>query len=60
MDIKEPLGFGLSKNNQIKEFENCNETMKEDELNKMIAETMYMADRPRTWTEWFGMILRIK
>ena len=35
------------------EFENLNETLSQDELDKMIAETIWMADRPRTWYEWF-------
>lgn len=35
------------------EFENLNETMSQEELNRMIAETIWMADRPRTWQEWF-------
>lgn len=34
-------------------FENCNETMTKEELDQMIAETIWMADRPRTWWEWF-------
>jgi hypothetical protein len=34
-------------------FEDLNETMSEEELAKMIAETVWMADRPRTWYEWF-------
>lgn len=38
------------------EFQNLNEQLSEEELNKMIAETMLMADRPRTWIEWFRMI----
>lgn len=34
-------------------FQDANEVMSEEELAKMIAETMLMADRPRTWYEWF-------
>lgn len=32
---------------------NCNETMSKEDLDKMIAETIWMSDRPRTWWEWF-------
>lgn len=39
---------------KIMEFENLNETLSPEELNKMIAETIWMADRPRTWWEWFS------
>jgi hypothetical protein len=35
------------------EFHDCNKEMSPEELNKMIAETIWMADRPRTWWEWF-------
>lgn len=34
-------------------FEDLNETLSDDELHQMIAETIWMADRPRTWYEWF-------
>lgn len=37
----------------MKEFQNLNETLSQDELDKLIAETIWMADRPRTWYEWF-------
>ena len=37
----------------MKEFQNLNETLSQDELDKLIAETIWMADRPRTWGEWF-------
>ena len=32
---------------------NLNETLSKEELAKVWAETIYMADRPRTWCEWF-------
>lgn len=32
---------------------NLNETLSKEELAKVWAETIYMADRPRTWKEWF-------
>ena len=32
---------------------NLNETLSKEELAKLWAETVYMADRPRTWKEWF-------
>lgn len=32
---------------------NLNETLSKEELSKLWAETIYMADRPRTWKEWF-------
>lgn len=32
---------------------NLNETLSKKEFAKMWAETVYMADRPRTWYEWF-------
>jgi hypothetical protein len=35
-------------------FHNANEEMTPDELNRMIAETIWMADRPRTWWEWWS------
>lgn len=34
-------------------FTNLNETLSKEEFAKMWAETVYMADRPRTWKEWF-------
>jgi hypothetical protein len=37
----------------MKEFGNLNEELSPEELNKLIAETIWMADRPRTWREWF-------
>jgi len=42
--------------NEMKEkikFTNLNETLSKEEFAKMWAETVYMADRPRTWYEWF-------
>ena len=42
------------KNKQSISFEDLNETLSKEELNKMIAETIWMADRPRTWSEWFS------
>lgn len=35
------------------EFKDLNEELSKEELDKLIAETMFMADRPRTWYEWF-------
>ena len=35
-------------------FTNLNETLSKEEFAKMWAETVYMADRPRTWYEWFA------
>ena len=40
----------------MKDFRNLNEELSEEELTKLIAETMWMADRPRTWWEWFCSI----
>jgi hypothetical protein len=37
---------------QKKNFDNLNESLSEEEFKKMIAETVWMADRPRTWWEW--------
>lgn len=42
----------------MREFENLNETLSPDDLNKMIVETMWMADRPRTWWEWFSLFFK--
>lgn len=39
-------------------FEDSYETMNKEEFDKMIAETIWMADRPRTWWEWFSHALR--
>jgi hypothetical protein len=41
------------------EFNDLNQTLSKEELNKVIAETIWMADRPRTWYEWFLGIFRI-
>ena len=35
-------------------FTDLNETLSKEELDKLIAETIWMADRPRTWYEWFA------
>ena len=40
----------------MKDFQNLNETLSQEELDKMIAETIWMADRPRTWYEWFSWL----
>jgi hypothetical protein len=32
---------------------NLNETLSREEFAKIWAETVHMADRPRTWKEWF-------
>jgi hypothetical protein len=40
----------------IGDFEDLNETLSEEELNKMIAETIWMADRPRTWGEYLSCL----
>lgn len=37
-------------------MKNLNEIMTQDELDQMIAETTWMADRPRTWTEYISYI----
>jgi hypothetical protein len=42
----------------MKEFQDLNETLSQDELDKMIAETIYMADRPRTWEEYFDIHIK--
>lgn len=34
-------------------MKNLNEILEKYELEKIIAETIWMADRPRTWWEWF-------
>lgn len=34
-------------------MQDLNEELSPEELNKVIAETIWMADRPRTWYEWF-------
>jgi hypothetical protein len=41
----------------MKEFQDLNETLNQDELDKMIAETIWMADRPRSWKEYFGDLI---
>ena len=41
----------------MKNFQNLNETLSQDELDKMIAETIWMADRPRTWKEYFSDLI---
>ena len=33
-------------------FKSLNDEVSEEELARIIAETMWMADRPRTWWEW--------
>lgn len=33
-------------------FEDLNQTTNKD-FDKMIAETVWIVDRPRTWNEWF-------
>jgi hypothetical protein len=38
----------------MKNFRDLNQILGQDELDKLIAETIYMADRPRTWKEYFG------
>lgn len=35
-------------------IKNLNETLSQDELDQMIAETIYEAERPRTWIEYYG------
>jgi hypothetical protein len=50
-------GLLLEKLNTIKKKMNiCNELKKVQEITdpKIIAETIWMADRPRTWWEWFS------
>lgn len=42
----------------MKEFENLNKTLSKEDFDKMIAETIYMADRPRTWVEYFSFLWR--
>jgi len=42
----------------MKDFQNLNETLSQEELDKMIAETMWMADRPRTWEEYFNVHIK--
>ena len=42
----------------MKEFQDLNETLNQDELDKMIAETIWMADRPRTWEEYFDIHIK--
>ena len=37
----------------MQKFEDLNETLSKEEFDRMIAETIWMADRPRTWWEWF-------
>jgi archaellum biogenesis ATPase FlaH len=57
MGFEEASNFNKIKNKQvikIDSFENLNETLSKEELNQMIAETIWMADRPRTWSEWFS------
>jgi len=44
----------------MKDFQDLNETLSQDELDKMIAETIWMADRPRTWKEYFGDLFGIE
>jgi hypothetical protein len=34
-------------------FRNLNDELSPEEVQRLIAETVWMADRPRTWTEWF-------
>lgn len=40
----------------MKEFQDLNEALSEEELHKIIIETMHMADRPRTWNEYFSYL----
>lgn len=37
----------------MKEFQKLNDILSKEEFAKMWAETVHMADRPRTWYEWF-------
>lgn len=41
---------------QIPEFDDLNKSLSQEELEKMIAETIWMADRQRTWCEYFCSI----
>ena len=41
----------------MKEFQDLNEALTQDDLDKMIAETIWMADRPRTWKEYFSDLI---
>ena len=43
----------------MKDFQDLKQTLSQDELDKMIAETIWMADRPRTWKEYFGVEIKI-
>ena len=38
----------------MKEFDDLNESLSKNDLDLLIAETIWMADRPRTWLEWFS------
>jgi len=44
----------------MKDFQDLNQTLSQDELDKMIAETIWMADRPRTWKEYFGDLFGVE
>lgn len=54
IDEYESKCFWCGNKKKEKPFENLNETLSKEEFDKMIAETMWMADRPRTWWEWFS------
>lgn len=45
--------YPLWKQNILGTVQNLNETLPKEELAKLWAETIYEADRPRTWKEWF-------
>lgn len=58
MDIKIlpdliPALTNLLEISRIPPFQDANEVMSKEELHQMIAETIHMADRPRTWAEWW-------